>query len=310
MSATAVHPGVDSWRAIGTTCLVAVTEPAALPVARDVLRSVLDEGDLAMSRFRDDSELCRLPAGVPTRVSPMLAGGLAAALYAARATDGLVDPTVGAGLAAAGYDRDFPLIGSGPTATALPVVAPGWRTIGFDPATATVIVPSGVIIDLGATGKAYLADLAAQRAAYATGVGVLVSLGGDVSVAGEPPAGGWSVRVSEDPDDLAGRLPGQTIGLAAGGLATSSTLLRRWRQGASEMHHILDPATGLPAAVVWRTVSVAAATCVDANTATTAAVVLGTAAPQWLQDAGLPARLVHADGRVVTVGDWPEEEAA
>jgi thiamine biosynthesis lipoprotein len=168
-------------------------------------------------------------------------------------------------------------------------------------------VPEGVVVDLGATGKAYLADVAARRAAAITGAGVLVSLGGDVSVAGEAPTGGWSIRVAEDPDDLAGRGPGQTVGISTGGLATSSTLLRTWRRGARTMHHILDPLTGLPAPVVWRTVTAAAATCVDANTATTAAVVLGVRAVEWLADVGVPARLVHADGHVVTVGDWPED---
>lgn len=305
-------PTSETWRAIGTTCTVAVTEPGALGAARAAVDAVLRQGDESLSRFRADSELCRLRPGVPTAVSPMLAGAVTAALHAAAATSGLVDPTVGAGMVAAGYDRTFADLRPDPASTLLPVAAPGWRAVRFDasaPGGPTLTVPQGCLLDLGATGKAYLADLAALRAAQATGTGVLVSLGGDLAAVGEAPAGGWSVRVSEDPDDLAATGPGQTIGIAGGGLATSSTLLRRWQRGGRDVHHILEPRTGLPAPVVWRTVTVAAATCVDANTATTASVVLGAQAPGWLAARRLPARLVSASGDVVTVGDWPREEA-
>ena len=82
------------------------------------------------------------------------------------------------------------------------------------------------------------------------------------------------------------------------------------RPGGEELHHVVDPATGRSATVVWRTVSVAAATCVDANVAATAAIVRGGRSPAWLHELGLPARLVRADGSVVRVGGWPEEEVA
>jgi thiamine biosynthesis lipoprotein len=73
------------------------------------------------------------------------------------------------------------------------------------------------------------------------------------------------------------------------------------------MHHIIDPATDLPVIDTWRTVSVAAATCTDANIATTAALVRGLTAPAWLRSLGLPARLVDWDGHITTVGRWPED---
>ena len=76
-----------------------------------------------------------------------------------------------------------------------------------------------------------------------------------------------------------------------------------------DAHHIVDPSTGAPAAEYWRTVSVAAATCVDANVASTAAIVMGAPARAWLDDAGLPARLVTAAGDVAVTGAWPAERA-
>jgi thiamine biosynthesis lipoprotein len=76
------------------------------------------------------------------------------------------------------------------------------------------------------------------------------------------------------------------------------------------MHHIVDPATGRPAQVVWRTATVAAATCVDANTASTAAIIRGERSPAWLSSLGLPARLVRPDGSTMLLNGWPQEAMA
>ncbi len=100
---------------------------------------------------------------------------------------------------------------------------------------------------------------------------------------------------------------GQTIAVFSGGLATSSTTVRRWMRGGRTMHHILDPRDGQPVDRAWRTASVAAASCLDANIASTAAIVLGSAAVPWLVDRRLPARLVGHDGQVETVSAWPGE---
>jgi thiamine biosynthesis lipoprotein len=153
---------------------------------------------------------------------------------------------------------------------------------------------------------------AGARARAATGAaGVLVNLGGDIATAGDPPAGGWPVRVADS--HRAGLdAPGQALTIAAGGLSTSSTTVRRWRRRGRDAHHIVDPRGGAPAAEHWRTVSVAAATCVDANIASTAAIVLGAGAVDWLQQRGLPARLVSAAGAERFTAGWPapEPEAA
>ena len=97
------------------------------------------------------------------------------------------------------------------------------------------------------------------------------------------------------------------VQLHGGGLATSSTAVRRWRRGGDAYHHVLDPRTGLPAEPVWRTVTVTAASCVDANTASTAAIVRGRGAPGWLAELGLPSRLVDSAGTVHRVAGWPPD---
>lgn len=299
------------WRALGTSVRLVVTDPALLASCDLLLARHLAEVDAACSRFRADSELAALDttAGRPVRVSPLLAEALAVALRAARTTDGAVDPTVGSALDALGYDRDFTLVREDDRPVRLTLRrTPGWRTVRLDPATGTVTVPEGVRLDLGATAKAWAADRAAALLAETAGCGVLVSLGGDTAVAGEPPAGGWQVRVQDITGPVGGtppRGPYATVGLRGGGLATSGTTARRWRRGGHDLHHIVDPRTGLPVRSPWRTVSVAAATCADANAASTAALVKGVGAEHWLTRLRLPARLVAQNGTVVTTPGWP-----
>jgi thiamine biosynthesis lipoprotein ApbE len=296
-----------SWRALGTLVRLVVTEPRCLPEARRLLEADLAAVDLACSRFRADSEICALRASAGQQVSPLLAEAIAVALRAAELTDGDVDPTVGAAMSAVGYDRDFEQIkgADGPPVTVRMI--PGWRQVRLDGRMLTM--PEGVQLDLGATAKAWAADRSAARIAQQVGCGVLVSLGGDIAVAGPAPEGGWRIRVQDvtsEPDDPPDG-PYALVAIRDGGLATSSTKARRWQRGGDVLHHILDPRTGLPAEPVWRTVSVAAATCADANAASTAAVIRGRAALGWLAGLGLPSRMVDATGAVFTVAGWPED---
>jgi thiamine biosynthesis lipoprotein len=185
-----------------------------------------------------------------------------------------------------------------------------WRGIELDAGRGEVTVPDGVLIDLGATAKALAADRAAAKIAAVTGCGVLVNLGGDISVAGRPPAEGWLVGIADDASfdtTTASVEARQLVTIRDGGLATSSVLGRAWRRGGAWLHHIIDPRTGEPARSCWRTATVAAATCVDANVASTAAVLRGERAAEWLRQLRLPARLVSHDGSVVRVGEWPAE---
>jgi thiamine biosynthesis lipoprotein len=313
-----------SWEAIGTTALVRVEDPATLPRAREILVDELDAIDRAASRFRSDSELelVNRHAGGFTRIGPLLHQAITVALRAAAVTGGAVDPTLGQALRIAGYDRDWATLDHGdpaarPATTPSPPLPPqrpvlqitrasGWREVRLSDDPPGVVIPAGMRLDLGATAKALCADRAADRIATAVGAGALVSLGGDIAVAGPVPEGGWAIHVTDD-HRSGSDAPGQTVAISTGGLATSSTTTRRWRHRERTMHHILDPATGAPAEGPWRTVSVAAATCVDANTASTAAIVLGERAVEWLRRQQLAARLVGHDGHVLTVGGWPEE---
>jgi thiamine biosynthesis lipoprotein len=299
-----------SFRALGTTAVIVAADRACEGAACAAVERELDAIDRACSRFRPDSELSRVnrAGGERVAIGPLLLEALRVALDAARSSGGLVDPTVGRTLRTSGYDSTFRVVAArdGNTFRAEFCAVPGWQTIELDEDAATVRVPAGVELDLGATAKALACDRAATAAAAVAG-GALVGLGGDIAVAGAAPAGGWPVRIADDhaaPLDA----PGPTVALETGGLATSSTTVRRWHSGAVELHHLVDPRTGRPAQSPWRTVSVAAKTCVDANVASTASFLLDDA-PAWLEARRLPARLVTVDGESIAVAGWPEDAA-
>ena len=297
---------VATFPALGTTAVVC-TAGGDLPAAVAAVRREVGAIDLACSRFRDDSELVRLnrSGGRPVAVGPLLLEALTVAVDAAAATDGDVDPTVGRALRWLGWDEDFAVVvrrGGAPRIEAVP--AAGWHAIRIDRARSTVRLQPGVEVDLGSTAKALAADRCARAAAVSSGGGALVGLGGDLAASGPAPAGGWPVRVTDD--HRGGRdAEGQDVAVTTGGLATSSTTVRRRHTGGADRHHIVDPRTGLSAREVWRTVSVAARTCLEANVESTAAIVRGETAVDRLAALGLPARLVRVDGRVVTVSGWP-----
>ncbi len=341
----------------GTYGAVLVTSPGGLAAACNLLAAETAAIDAACSRFRADSEisLVNRAGGRVVQVSGLFATALRTALTAAAVTDGDVDPTCGGSLVSIGYDCDFAQAraSTGALSTAARP-APGWQLVELDARQRTVRVPAGTLLDLGATAKALAADRAAARIAAAVGCGVLVNLGGDIAVAGQPPAGGWRIEVTDElpadqpdrrpdggrdapdapdvPDGLDGldgpatpaapaspagvpdrapgrgrRAAGQKVSIDAGGLATSCTATRSWRRGEALLHHIVVPDTGRPADGCWRTVSAAAASCVDANTASTAAIVRGQDAVGWLDRLGLPARLVRLDGTVLRTGGWPAD---
>ena len=303
--------GIADDRALGTLIRVVVTRPERLVTAKAAADKVIAAIDRAASRFREDSELSRLnrQPGRTVLISALLAQAIAAGLRGARLTDGAVDPTVGSAVRLAGYDRDFDSIPADGSPINLTVSrVPGWQAIDFDEAARTARVPPGVEIDLGATAKALAADLAAAAARDAIGEGgVLVSLGGDVAVAGDPPLDGWAVQTSEDSHAQMDE-DEETITIQSGGIATSSTTVRRWTRGGVDLHHIIDPATGMPAEGPWRTATVVAGSCVDANIASTAAIVMGESAVPWLTANRLQARLVGRDGSVHRISGWPARQ--
>lgn len=323
------------WTVWELEASVTVTDAEVLAEAEGIVRDVVAAVDAACSRFRADSELMSLQPFMAqgVTVSPMFRLLLQRALDAAAMTGGDVDPTLGADLAALGHGPDqhgtpglrtvpVPVQAlanvaartPAPSSSALPEASPeapaprtpGWTRLGLESATLTL--PAELRLDLGATAKAVAADLAAAEVHQRLGCGVLVGLGGDLASAGEAPSVGggprqWQVLVQDLPDD-----PAQQISLASGfALATSSTQKRRWKHQGTDVHHILDPRFGLPAEPVWRSVTVAAPTCLEANAYSTAGIVRGHAAMDWFRAEGIVARLVDRRGRIVSTGGWPAE---
>lgn len=292
-----VTAGAAQWTVWGTTARIVLTDPAQMASAVPLVRAELAAVDAACSRFRDDSELREATRKGRMRISPLLATLVEAALEAAAQTDGDVNPTVGTAMNDLGYDRDFAAIedfGALAPGTVRVFPSANWRSVHLLGRELTV--PEGVELDLGATAKAQAADRAAALVASRLGVGVLVALGGDIATAGPAPDGGWRVLVQDRPGD-----PQCVVALPAGAaVATSSTVSRTW---GDELHHIVDPRTGRPASRMWRTVSVAANTCLQANTLSTAAIVRGQGATRLL--AGVPSRLVTRDRTVLRLGGWP-----
>jgi thiamine biosynthesis lipoprotein len=297
-----------SFRSIGTTATVVVLHSDRADRAEAILRSELEAIDLACSRFRPDSELAHLHAqsGRTVVVSALFFEAVATALSVAERTQGAVDPTVGNAMSALGYDCDFERIGAGPSIPpdALGPVA-GFRHVHLNSRTRSVRIPRGVRLDLGSSAKALVVDRAADRIAGELDTGALVSVGGDVAVAGTPPPEGWPIGIAVDssvpPEDV-----DQVVAVRQGGLASSSTVIRRWRMGPDVIHHIVDPASGNCAPPHWILVSATGSSCVEANAVTTAAVVWGAEAIVKLRTFDQAVRLVRHDGEVFTLGGWPE----
>jgi thiamine biosynthesis lipoprotein len=255
------------------------------------IEALFAERERVFSRFRPHSELAlvnatRAPLVV---VSPLFARTLRAALAAAAATDGLVDPTLGAALEAAGYDRDFARVvpDASPEGPAAPGRRRSVRVVGR-----VVARPPGLRLDLNGVVKALAID---DALALFDGPG-FVSAGGDVAVRGGAVVGlprGGSVRVED------------------GGVATSGTTHRRWLRGGAVQHHLIDARTGRPASSRWSEVTVVAPTCLDADVAAKAAFLLSDDGPGWLDERGLAGRFLAGDV-VVTNRAWRErlQEAA
>ena len=294
----------DSFEAMGTDHRVVVDEPSALPAALALVQAQFNEIDQVCSRFRPESELSRLNRAAGSgavKLSPLLEEAIVAALDSAVMTGGLVDLTVGKCVEEAGYTvnfRDLPL--DGPPLELHVRRVSGWRSLDYDPTGHTIRLPTGVGIDLGASCKAWAADRAASLVADQLGVSVAVSLWGRHRGARTSPD--WRVA---GPGGHGRRVPG----MAGHRHLRRRTrhlwnLSRRWRRGGVELHHIIDPATGLPAQTSVAMASVAAATCLEANAASTAALILGDRARAWLDGLNLPARLVDTEGRIQFAGGW------
>ena len=285
------------FEAMGTECHVVVLggPEQSLPAAR----ARIEQLESRWSRFRPESELCALNAarGRPVRVSSDTLLAVTTALDAWHLLNGVFDPTIVDALERAGYDRTFsqllsdPLRPPEPDPTANHVaIVPGCAGIVIDRVVRAITLPAHVRLDLGGIGKGLAADLVAAEVMATGADGVLVNIGGDLRVMGTcPHPTGWTV--------LLDHLPGCTLALAVGGLATSAITKRRWQHGAHTAHHVIDPATGLPAEDSAASATVIATRAVDAETLATAALLAGPdAGVELLTAHGASGVLVGRDG--------------
>ncbi|MFI5520514.1 FAD:protein FMN transferase [Streptomyces platensis] len=279
--------------------LVVAGDPELLTRAR----TRLTELEALWSRFRADSELCRLNAS-PGQWVEVSAPTLALVRRAVRAwevTDGLFDPTVLPALEAAGYTRSFPAMPDALPPRTAPAPAPGCTSI--EVIDDRVRLPEGVRLDLGGIGKGYAADLLATELMTSGADGACVNLGGDVRVAGcAPGAEAWVVAVEDEArpgTDLA------WLSLADGAVATSTRLRRQWQWRGRELHHLIDPTTGAPTISPVVTVTVVSAETHWAEVLAKAALIAGLPAGAALLEAhGVAGLLVTEDGSAHRAGPW------
>lgn len=236
--------------------------------------SRVESAGARLSRFRPDSELSRFnaAAGRWVAVGPELEELLRLALGAWAASGGLVHAGVLDRMLAIGYTRP---LAAGPTpAGALEAESLPPLPELLEVAPGAARLRPGFGVDLGGLAKGWLADRLASRLAGEC----VVNLGGDLYARGGGPDGeGWPVR-----------LGGVTLLLRDAGAATSSTRRRRWSDAGRELHHLVDPRTGLPAAGDLSEVSVVAASAAEAEIAAKTALLLGRErAPAYLAAAAL-----------------------
>lgn len=283
---------------MGTDVTVAL--PADSPAAAEPIERLFHEWDLRFSRFRPDSELMALnrAAGTPFDASQPMFDAVETALSAARATNGLFDPLLLGRMVELGYDRTFDQLPGESAASPLrPWHAGEWQDVHLDPGSLSVTLPAGSGIDLGGLAKGMAVDAAIQGLATAGIPFAAVNAGGDLAVLGTPPGqDAWDV-------DLEG--VDRAVSLPSGAMATSSVLRRRWRVDGVTRHHLLDPRTGLPVDNELAQVSVASASCAQAEVAAKAVLLMGaTAGADFVERHGLSALIVTRRGDALRLGRW------
>ncbi|MGZ4394563.1 MAG: FAD:protein FMN transferase [Gaiellaceae bacterium] len=303
----------EPFRAMGTECAVAVTagraEAARARRALAAGRGEVEACERALSRFDERSDLSRLnrAGGAWVEIDQRLVEALRAAVRTREETGGRFDPTILPALVAAGYDRSFEQLAERP-----PSRVDGWRAgaaIEVDAGGARARIEAGAAVDLGGIGKGFAATRAlwAMRDAWLELPGGLVDLGGDVAVWGEPPEGGaWRIAIA-DP-----RSPGAQLGtveISDGAVATSGRDTRRFGP-EGDLHHLIDPATGAPAAAGPLAATVVGLNAVDVEAYATALAVSPLAEAEGILGArpGLAAFLVPEEGDPVVVGALPIAE--
>ena len=276
------------------------SEPTAVDWAEHRLRQL----EQRWSRFLPTSDIAQInqAPGTWIRVADDTIRLIHAMQLANSATAGAYDPTFLHLLLTSGYAASI----EDPDRITLAVDAPSAthtvHDVQIDPATSSVFVPIGLSLDPGGIGKGFAADLVVTELLASGAGGALVSIGGDIAAAGQAPhPEGWHVHV-EDPL----RCPsiGLTIAVSDGGIATSSTRSRRWLHGGSEVHHIVDPATGEQSLTDLATATVVANAGWLAEAHATAAILRGSAdALAYLETHGLSGVVIDRTGTITATPD-------
>jgi len=294
--------GSDVRLIVGTPLLPELAPPAAA-VAQE--RRYIEDFAARLSRFRPDSELCALNAARAFEVpaSLLLRTAVAAGIWAAQRSGGLVDPTLVGEIEAVGYESSQEGSVPAPLRAALDVAPPPrparpraearWRTIEIDHARGTIRRPPGLRIDTGGTGKGLAADAVAHRLrGYSRFV---VDCGGDIAV------GGVGSQLDPVAIEVEHPLTGEcvhTLHVTSGGVATSGLNVRIWQRADGRFaHHLLDPSSGEP---VWSGLIGATAlapSTLEAETLSKIALLAGPAGARraLAEHGGL---VVHNDGDV------------
>lgn len=294
----------ELFRAMGTTITLFVPE-AQMTKGIDIVKSLFAEWEQTLSRFRPESELSQLnqKAGELVIVSDLLLTVLSQALTAARATCGIYDPTLLNQLVEVGYDRSFDTLPASLPANAnsyLGQTGGSWRHIQLNRERRSVLLPPGTCLDFGGIAKGMAVDAALEKLQQ-HGIDIaLVNAGGDLAVRGLPPeADHWSIAIPGK--DRSWALP-----LQRGAIATSGIARRRWQQGSTLRHHLLDPRTGLPVTnELWST-TVVATRCEQAEVAAKVAFIKGLPhGKAFVEDHKMASFFVKADGSWEASHDWP-----
>lgn len=275
------------FRAMGTEIELLVEADEAT-AALDAAEGEFHRLETLLSRFRSDSELALLNTKGTLAPGPDLLRVVELALAAKERTGGRFDITVHDALVSAGYDRSFELV---PALEAASVRVPVRHSAGVRVRNGVIWLDHGVRLDLGGIGKGYACERAAEI--LATAGPCLVNAGGDIATR----SGDWTVSIETADEPLTLELSGSSA------LATSGRDLRRWRRAGRELHHLIDPATGLPSASDLLRVTAIAHDAVDAEVAAKALFLAGAEAAREEADRlGIPALLVTQDGRTILAG--------
>jgi thiamine biosynthesis lipoprotein len=270
-------PPPESEYVLGTVCRVNVFADGKPAVYREIFTRIREiEGMMSVNLPDSDISAVNAAAGTaPVRVNPELLDVLEAALFFARESGGAFDPTVGPLVKLWGIGGDAARVPpEAALAAALPLV--NWRDVVIDREAGTVFLRRpGMALDVGGIAKGYAAD-AAAAILRARGIRrALIDLGGNIYVFGEKAGGDpWRVGVQNPLDER-----GAALGVLSvpGGVSvvTSGVYERFFEEDGRRYHHILSTRDGCPIDSGLLSVTIVAASSMEADALSTTVFALG-----------------------------------